>query len=84
MKVTIERVGELAVIAAALEAHIKIELDAKAAYAHQGKTVLEGVCENNINEAASIQEQILTQLGRCETHLTFGCSDPMPHTICEI
>lgn len=84
MNATITLDGEPATLADALDAYIVKEGNAQAEYAADGNIMLEDICAANVARAALLQEQLLHKLGRCEQHLTSGCADPLPHTICEV
>jgi hypothetical protein len=84
MNETITLDGDPITLAHALGNYIIQEQRGEREYTERGETELAGICTRSIKRAAELLEQVNPCLGYCHSRCRTGCSDPLPHTICEM
>ena len=84
MNETITLDGDLIILAHALGNYIIQEQRGEREYIGRGETEFAGICTRGIERAAKLLEQVNLRLGYCHSRCRTGCSDPLPHTICEM
>lgn len=84
MNETITLDGDLITLAYALGNYIIQEQRLECEYMARGDEDFAGLSTRSIKRAAELLEQVNLGLGYCHSQGRKGCSDPLPHLICEI